>query len=73
MLDEMDQEMLDADKNGEITLFPEGDFDAVEAIYSNLTMKAHGNVTDIHKIIYDVDILKTQNRLEDYRLSFEGD
>jgi len=72
MLDEMDQEMLKADSEGEVSKFPDGRFDAVEAIYSNLTLRPHGGAKDIHGVVYDVEEQRRWAQ-QDPRYSSSGD
>lgn len=64
--------MLEADSEGEVTKFSDGRFDAVEAIYSNLTLKPHGVAKDLHGVVYDVDEQRRWAQ-RDPRYSSSGD
>jgi len=47
--------MIDADTEGEISVLDTGSYNAIDALYSNLTHKSHGNKTDVHSILIDND------------------
>lgn len=47
--------MIDADTEGEISVLDNGSYNAIDALYSNLTYKSHGNKTDVHSILIDND------------------
>ena len=55
--------MLDADENGLITKIPEGSFDAIEAIYSNLTLKPPTDIIDSKNVVFDVEKKRKENIL----------
>ena len=55
--------MLDADENGLITKIPEGSFDAIEAIYSNLTLKPATDIIDSKNVVFDVEKKRKENIL----------
>ena len=55
--------MLDADENGMITKLSEGSFDAIEAIYSNLTLKPAIDIIDSKNVVFDVEKKRKENIL----------